>query len=84
MTYYLLIKGTLAIHIISQLLLSQPSVWNKKVKKGIEKHLSILKLDSSLKAVNDSGFRCIARRAPTLGQILTPSVITSADTTQPT
>lgn len=35
------------------------------IKKIVEKHLPILKLDPLLKNISENGFMCVARRAPT-------------------
>lgn len=52
--------------------------------KKIEKNLLILSLDLLLKTVTETGYRCVARRAPTPGQILAPSLVSSTAPIQPT
>lgn len=47
------------------------------VKRIIEKNLPILASDPSLRTVSQNGYRCVSRKASTLGQILAPSMISS-------
>lgn len=41
-----------------------------KIKRIVESNLHILTFDPLLKTVTDRGYRCVSRRAPTLGQFL--------------
>lgn len=42
--------------------------------KMIKKHMSLLTLDPTLNSVFVQGYRCVAHRAPTLGQMLSHSL----------
>lgn len=54
------------------------SVEYPKICKIISKHIPNLLYDPSLSLALDAGYRCVARRAPTLGQNLSPSLFTTA------
>lgn len=53
-----------------------------KIKNIVENNLAILKSDPQLDSVSMQGFRCVARRAPTLGQFLAPSAVSCDVQTQ--
>lgn len=50
----------------------------------VKKHLPLIHLDPDLSNTLSAGFRCVARRAPTLSQSLSPSLFLSKPTNTPT
>lgn len=56
------------------------SVEYKKICELVKKHIPILQYDPSLSKAFAAGYRCVARRAPTIGQDLLPSLFVTTDT----
>ncbi|XP_056390615.1 uncharacterized protein LOC130284359 [Hyla sarda] len=56
----------------------------RSVQKIIDKHMPILHTDPGVREALESGYMCVSRRAPTLGQMLSPSLFTDGPTKKPT